>query len=45
MCVCVAGAFKTLDKDNSGTIDLDVKEVKPRLVHFRMFSNSLDSEV
>lgn len=27
MCVYSAGAFKTLDKDNSGTIDLDIKEV------------------
>lgn len=28
VCVCSAGAFKTLDKDNSGSIDLDIKEVK-----------------
>lgn len=26
--LCAAGAFKTLDKDNSGTIDLDIKEVR-----------------
>lgn len=25
---CLAGAFKTLDKDNSGNIELDIKEVK-----------------
>uniref|UniRef100_A0A674NHZ3 Calpain small subunit 1 n=1 Tax=Takifugu rubripes TaxID=31033 RepID=A0A674NHZ3_TAKRU len=29
VCVCVcAGAFKTLDKDNNGSIELDIKEVK-----------------
>lgn len=27
LCVC-AGAFKTLDTDNSGSIELDIKEVK-----------------
>lgn len=28
MMLCLfSGAFKTLDKDNSGTIDLDIKEV------------------
>uniref|UniRef100_A0A3Q0R687 Calpain small subunit 1 n=1 Tax=Amphilophus citrinellus TaxID=61819 RepID=A0A3Q0R687_AMPCI len=37
---CMCRAFKTLDKDNSGTIDLDIKEVKHRSVHFSMFSNS-----
>lgn len=26
--LCAAGAFKTLDKDNSGAIDLDIKEVR-----------------
>lgn len=25
--VCFSGAFKTLDKDNNGTINLDIKEV------------------
>lgn len=34
MYACPAGAFKTLDKDNSGSIDLDIKEVKHSLVHF-----------
>lgn len=26
--LCPVGAFKTLDKDNSGNIELDIKEVK-----------------
>lgn len=26
--MCSSGAFKTLDKDNNGTIDLDIKEVR-----------------
>lgn len=34
-CVLV-GAFKTLDKDNSGSIELDIKEVKHYRYKFSM---------
>lgn len=40
MYVRSAGAFKTLDKDNTGTIDLDIKEV----IHFTVLSFSQSSE-
>ncbi len=43
LCVCSAGAFKTLDKDNSGSIDLDIKEVK-QFSSFHYLFLSLNSQ-